>query len=215
MKAIIEKITLKTALVVLSLATCSGFGYPTVHPHGYWVGKEEEVLEKHAFDPYLAEALTEFFNHEKALNVVDFGCGPGKYIQVFLDSGIDCSGFDGNPDTPALTSGLAGIIDLSAPFELEQKFDWVMSLEVGEHLPKKFERIFVENLHRHNKNGIVLSWALKGQGGFGHFNEQSNEYVKAMMAEYGYESDLEAEKFLRERAFLPWFKNTIMVFRRK
>ncbi len=91
----------------------------------------------------------------------------------------------------------------------------MLSLEVGEHIPKEYERVFIENLHRHNINGIVLSWALKGQGGFGHFNEQNNDYIKELMAEYGYFNDVEAENSLRKKATLWWFKNTIMVFRKK
>ena len=39
-----------------------------------------------------------------------------------------------------------------------------MSLEVGEHLPQEFENIFIHNLHNNNKSGILLSWAIKGQG---------------------------------------------------
>ena len=46
-----------------------------------------------------------------------------------------------------------------------------MSLEVGEHLPKEFEDIFINNLDNNNNYGIVLSWAIKGQGGYGHYNE--------------------------------------------
>ena len=96
------------------------------------------------------------------------------------------------------------VIDLSEPIDLGKKFDWVLSLEVGEHLPKKFERIFIENLDRHNLRGIVLSWDLKGQGGYGHFNEQSNEYIKSVMATYGYANDIAAESRLREKcSFLP------------
>jgi cyclopropane fatty-acyl-phospholipid synthase-like methyltransferase len=98
---------------------------------------------------------------------------------------------------------------------LRKQFDWVLSLEVGEHLPKEFERIFIENLHRHNVKGIVLSWALKGQGGEGHFNEQNNGYIKELMAQYGYVNDIAAENALRNEAMLWWFRNTVMVFRRK
>ncbi len=35
------------------------------------------------------------------------------------------------------------------------------------------------------------------------------------MAQRGFESDIEQEKFFREAASVPMFKNTIMVFRKK
>ena len=89
-----------------------------------------------------------------------------------------------------------------------------MSLEVGEHLPKKFEDIFINNLHQNNKNGIVLSWAVKGQGGYGHFNEQNNDYIKSKICKLGYINDIESENQLRKHSSLWWFKNTIMVFRK-
>lgn len=187
--------------------------FPHVHEHGYWIGTE--ILNEHHFDRQLALALATFFIKEAAKNVVDFGCGPGDYVKLLRQHQIACSGYDGNPESPQISGGIADVLDLSQPFHLEECFDWVLSLEVGEHVPKEYERIFIENLHKHNRKGIVLSWAEKGQGGFGHFNEQDNSYIKEIMAQYGYENDLEAENTLRKTAQLPWFKNTIMVFRKK
>lgn len=73
-----------------------------------------------------------------------------------------------------------------------------MSLEVGEHLPPQFEDIFIQNLHNNNKHGIVLSWAVKGQGGHGHFNEQNNDYVKSKICDLGYVNDVKSENILSE-----------------
>lgn len=184
-----------------------------IHERGYWIGTD--IMHEHQYDNSLAMGLADFFKKEKAESVVDFGCGPGEYVKALRERQIPCEGYDGNPDSAKISEGIVKVADLSEPFNLGKSFDWVLSIEVGEHLPKKYEKTFVENLHRHNTKGIVLSWAVKGQGGYGHFNEQSNEYVKAMMAEYGYENDIEAEKSLRQRARLPWFKNTLMVFRKK
>ena len=186
---------------------------PTVNERGYWQGCVQP--KDHSFDPPLAAALTDFFRKEKARSVVDFGCGTGDYVKTLLSSKIPCKGYDGNPNTPQLSNGVAEVLDLSQPADLKRSFDWVLSLEVGEHIPKEFETTFIENLHRHNTKGIVLSWAVKGQGGFGHFNEQNNDYIKATMAKYGYVNDVEAETKLRENSSLWWFKNTVMVFRKQ
>lgn len=58
---------------------------------------------------------------------------------------------------------------------LGARYDWVLSLEVAEHLPRSMEPVFVFNLDRHAKEGVVLSWARKGQGGSHHVNEQNGE----------------------------------------
>jgi|GEM_PF-251849 len=186
---------------------------PHIHDHGYWIGTD--IMDEHKHDPSLAKALADFFQKEKAKNVVDFGCGPGNYVKSFREQKIQCEGYDGNPDSAIISNGLVKTVDLAEPFDLKKHFDWVLCLEVGEHLPQKYEKTLIENLDKHNVKGIVLSWAIKGQTGFGHFNEQDNEYVKQMMADYGYENDLEAETNLRKNASLPWFQNTIMVFRKK
>jgi len=89
-----------------------------------------------------------------------------------------------------------------------------MSLEVGEHLPPQFEDIFISNLHNNNTCGMVLSWAVKGQGGHGHFNEQNNDYIKSKICKLGYANDVKSENKLRRDSTLGWFKNTIMVFRK-
>ena len=180
---------------------------------GYWVGPEAE--SQHVFDPQLAAALTTFYKNEHPLTtVVDLGCGMGNYVKHFRAQDMYADGYDGNPHTPILTNGVCGVLDLSQPFAFQTKYDWVMSLEVGEHLPPQFETTFIENLDRNNKKGIILSWAIEGQGGHGHVNERNNEYVRGRIEALGYKSDPVAEFYLRYHATLGWFKNTIMVFRR-
>ena len=79
---------------------------------------------------------------------------------------------------------------------------------------QKFENIFINNLHKNTKKGIILSCTIKGQGGMGHFNEQNNDYIKLKICNLGYTNDLVLEKKLRNKSTLKWFKNTIMVFRK-
>lgn len=183
-----------------------------VHENGYWYG--EDVVSEHRFDKCLAIALVHFFKSENVKSIVDFGCGTSDYVKTMLTHQIDCEGYDGNPDTFKISGGIGKVADLSQPLNLDKNFDWVMSLEVGEHIPKQFERTFIETLHAHNKKGIILSWAIKGQGGFGHFNEQDNDYIKEIMGQYGYINDTHTENLLRNSAEFSYFKNTIMVFRK-
>lgn len=181
-----------------------------INQNGFWT---DNTLANHHFDTDLCYGLFEFLKKEKVESLYDFGCGHGLYTKSLGSAGINCAGFDGNPHTPELTKGECGVLDLSQPQQLEPK-DWVMSLEVGEHIPQKFEDNFIENLNKHNTKGIVVSWAIPGQGGHGHYNERPNEYIKSRFAALGYSNDLEAEKYLRDKATHWWFKNTIMVFRK-
>jgi len=186
--------------------------YMSIHQNGYWQGVE--ASSQHAYDETLGNSLTLFFLMENVKSVVDFGCGMGNYVKQFQENNINAIGVDGNPNTPELTNNLCKVLDLSVPIRFEEPFDWVMSLEVGEHLPKQFEDIFINNLHNNNKYGIVLSWAFEGQGGHGHFNERNNGYIKSKICKLGYYNDIKSEDKLRKSSTLWWFKETIMVFRK-
>lgn len=102
--------------------------------------------------------------------------------------------------------------DLTVPQYFEHKYDWVMSLEVGEHIPAEYENIFLDNLARHADKGILLSWAVEGQNGHHHVNNYNNDYVIECMRERSFEYD--AATSLRTVAALPYLKNTLMVFRK-
>lgn len=164
----------------------------------------------HKFDPGLSQALLEFL--ENQVDIVDFGCGNADYSKILLENGkqVDC--FDGNPNTPEMTGGIGKVLDLSEEFNLEKKYECVISLEVGEHIPKEKEQIFLDNLDRHCEQCIILSWALPGQGGDGHFNEQPNNYIINEMEKRNYKHWEESSNYFRNSVNLWWFKKTIMVF---
>ncbi|KAK7004452.1 hypothetical protein BgiMline_005973, partial [Biomphalaria glabrata] len=51
-------------------------------------------------------------------------------------------------------------LDLTAPHYGLPIYDWILSIEVAEHIPAKFEEIYLDNLVRHAREGIILSWAV-------------------------------------------------------
>lgn len=165
------------------------------------------------FDEPLSKSIVNLFKNNGVCSLYDFGCGHGLYTKYFIENNFICHGYDGNPYTFTITNGLCNVLDLSIPINL-LPLDFVLSLEVGEHIPKQFESNFIQNLHKHNTKGIIVSWAVKGQGGNGHVNEQNNDYIKQQFLDLGYENNIDQEKILRNSATIPWFKNTIMVFTR-
>jgi SAM-dependent methyltransferase len=179
--------------------------------YGFWEGGGHD---NHLFDQPLAKELLKLFKKLKVKSVVDLGCGTGDYTKFFISNKIKCDGYDGNPNTPEVSGGLCGVLNLAYPADLGKKFDCVLSLEVGEHLPKEYEDTFIQNLETHSNGLIIISWALPGQGGGGHFNEQRNEYVTDKFAQLGYERQYDLEAPLRQSPQYWWFQNTLMVFKK-
>lgn len=192
-----------------------------INERGYW---ENDTPEGHEHDEGLSKALVDFFKKEKAETVIDIGCGTGYYTRNLIANGIHATGVDGNPNTPIISYGTGKVADFTTKQDLG-RYDWVLCLEVGEHISQEFEKIFLDNLDRHNINGIVLSWAVRGQNGDGHINCLDNieviqkmEHLHSEIA-IDYYCDLVATNELRDLcAKYPnpgwWFRNTLMIFRR-
>jgi len=175
-------------------------------PNGAWNTADKQA---HQFDSKLANALAAFLEHR---SVIDFGCGAGGYVHK-LSERADCRGYDGNPQTPNITAGQCECLDISQPVQVHPA-DWVLCLEVAEHLPPQFEETLLSNLDRHALQGIILSWAHPGQGGVGHVNERSPEYVHQRMVDLGYRLDEESSQLIRSLSRLRWFRSNLMVFRK-
>ncbi|XP_037792928.1 uncharacterized protein LOC119588307 [Penaeus monodon] len=122
-------------------------------------------------------------------------------------------GWDAAANVSRLSHGRIRRLNLARRADVGERFDWVLSLEVGEHIPRQSEGVFLDNLVRHACTGIVLSWAVPGQDGHHHVNNRENDYIKASMTKRGLVVDAEAERKLREAATLFWFKDTLMVFK--
>jgi hypothetical protein len=180
---------------------------PQIHVQGYWLSKEEG--HANCFDPALAEELALLLDGK---SVCDFGCGLGKYVLSLRKAGLECDGYDGNPHTPVLTDGVCKTLNLAQPVQLEKQYDCVISLEVGEHVPKEYESTFLDNLSANATVTIVLSWAIPGQEGDGHVNCHANSYIIYQLWKRGFVFQPRWTALIRANASLYWFKNTLMVF---
>jgi len=178
---------------------------------GAWSTKD---LNEHWHDGPICLELLNMFKDNNIKTIVDFGCGPGSYVKFFKNSGFDIDGYDGNPNTVELSNGMCSVLDLTTDFELGKTFDCVLSLEVGEHVPKEYEQAYINNLVKYSNKYIIISWGVPGQGGYGHVNCQTNEYIKNEFKIRGYDNCNDIETIIRDSAEASWFKDTIMIFKK-
>ena len=94
------------------------------------------------------------------------------------------------------------------------KADWLLCMEVGEHIPPQFNEPFVSNLVSHARKGMVLSWSNVCDKGVGHVNCKSEDQVIGMMRAQEFNYDAKATGLLRNVTAWGYLKTTLMVFRR-
>ncbi|HEY3296755.1 MAG TPA: methyltransferase domain-containing protein [bacterium] len=175
---------------------------------GIWQGADRHRV----YDQTLAASIVDFCRKRNFKTVVDLGCGAGYYVQHLKDGGLDCSGYDGNPNTPQITEGLCGVLDLSKPIDIGTR-SCVVSLEVGEHIPAEFQEVYITNLLKTATDYLIVSWAIPGQGGLGHYNERPlEEIIRRIERDGVWRFDKDTALYLRSTSTLPWFKNTVLCF---
>lgn len=185
-----------------------------IHETGYW--KKEGVDGHHIHSDELSDWLLNYLEPYKEKTIIDFGCGMGTYLDCFYKNGfINLIGLEGDPakndyDFNILTQDLAQTFDLN-------KKGIVISLEVGEHIPKEYQDIFLDNLERHCEELLIVSWAVRGQGGRGHFNELNNEEIIPEITKRGFVLLEEDTKNIRQsvKSSCHWFQNTLMIFKKQ
>ena len=145
------------------------------------------------------------------------GCGIGQYGHYFREKNaqFNWTGYDGALNVDAFTRHFVQWADITVPqYFRTVPYSWVMCLEVAEHVPGELEDFLIDNVHRHNTCGTVLSWAVPGQSGHQHINNQSPAYVAAKMAKLGYTEDTLFTARGQAAAKYSWFKDTFRVFRK-
>ena len=151
-------------------------------------------------------------------SVVDVGCGSGVWLSVFQKNGLgDFVGLDGTwvqPEQLEIPRENFRHVELSSPLNLERKFDLVVSLEVGEHLPHGKAAQFVSSLTSLGPV-VVFSAAVPCQGGTGHVNEQWPDYWISLFKSEGYVAvDCLRGRFWHEDQVSPWYlQNTFCYVR--
>jgi SAM-dependent methyltransferase len=149
-------------------------------------------------------------------SVIDVGCGIGTWLSVFREIGVkDILGIDGAwVDKSRLEIPIEVFLsaDLGTPMRLNRKFDLVVSLEVGEHLPPDRAAGFVNFLTSLGP-AILFSAAIPFQGGKNHVNEQWPEYWRDLFQARDYVAiDAVRKRIWNNENVEAWYKQNILLF---
>ena len=183
-------------------------------------------------DERIGAMLSRLLSHDDSsgrhhLTVKDFGAGVGEYGHLLLayDRRHRWAGFDGAGNVEEVADGFVDWFDLSRPLlspVSELAADWVVSLEVGEHIPDQFEPMFIRNLHASNCRGVVLSWGQYGPGGHGDATYHTQAYLVQLFDSLGYDfmralTDKTKRMQVGRRGVSRhwWFDRNLYIFRRR
>ncbi len=163
-------------------------------------------------------------------SLLDIGAGSGQYGAYFhelrrsgradvpawrgVDGAANIESFTLRRGPPGARVRHANICDAARARAPAERADWVMSLEVGEHLPSSCLGTYRELLHRSNRRGILLSWARPGQGGRCHVSLREPAWVVSSFESLGYAVDHPATEQARSAADLKWMQHNFLVLRR-
>lgn len=137
-------------------------------------------------DSGLLDGIASVLMQAGCKSVADMGAGIGHYGETLAALGFGVFSCDGTPGVDEATGGRVCEKDLSKKQKMGMQWDAVMSLEVGQFIPKEREKDFVGNLARHAATAVILTWGTPGQRGQGHVNQKTPEDVAAMLKEHGF-----------------------------
>jgi hypothetical protein len=142
--------------------------------------------------PVIANVIFEFF---KPSSVLEFGCGDCMLLHELSKRGVRVRGYEYS-DYGRMLCKRKGIEAERYDFTNKtlppyiSTVDVVISLEVAEHIEKKYADFYCECLSKSNDAKILFfSAAHVGQTGEGHLNEQPPEYWEGKFKKFGWIKD--------------------------
>lgn len=149
----------------------------------------------------VANAIYSFADAEGYRSLADYGAGLGGFALYFKEKGIpEVYCYDADPVVEKSSKGLCKNVDLGKFQPALPKVDLAMTLEVGEHIPKKFEQHFLDNVASAGTKAVVVSWAHPWQGGTRHVNERPQWYIADQLRQRGYGLDRSRTSLIRTSA---------------
>lgn len=180
---------------------------------GYWDGQNAHI--HHVHSESLANFITGFLYPDKDKRVWDLGCGLGEYLRTLEQQGFYyLIGIEGDVPVKKVSNHIYKG-DLTKRMDVvETERGNVICLEVLEHIPAEYTDIVLDNIEQCCNGYLILSWAVRGQPGYGHVNCLDNHEVINIFEKRGFkylpEQSADARGIVGDNT--PWFRNTIMIF---
>lgn len=147
--------------------------------------------------------------------VLDVGAGQGQYKAAMVNH-TKWDAYDAALNIELYTRGYVGYLDVCDPFPEEWDYprgwDWIVSIEMAEHIPGHCEENFLRLLKQAN-SGIVLSWSAKFIPDV-HGNAKPFPKVVALVEKLGFRRNAEWQDRLRAAATRGFLKSGMTVFER-
>lgn len=173
----------------------------------------ERIIHNTKSAESIVPIIMEIVNPKK---VIDVGCGLGAWLKVFKNYGVEeICGIDGGLISEKdlyIEKEFFINHDLRKPYLTDNKYDLVLCLEVGEHLPDNSADTLVKTLVSLGDT-ILFSAAIPNQGGQNHINEQWPGYWVEKFQKYGFNYyDIIRPKIWNNKDVFFWYKQNILVF---
>lgn len=162
-------------------------------------------------------ALGLLFSKKIPRRLLDVGCGRGTWLSAALDLGVvTVYGIDGGGiDNAELMFPAERFCqhDLSQPFDLGERFDVALCLEVVEHLDPNNGPTLVGSLVKH-ADLIFFSAAAPAQTGQHHINCQWPAYWQRIFNDFGFVcDDWPRRKMWNVGEIEPWYRQNMFAAR--
>jgi len=149
-------------------------------------------------------------------SVVDVGCGSGSWLSVFLDNGVKrVLGLDGpyvDPSWLVISKDDFRSVNVGKAFDIEERFDLALSLEVAEHLHRTAAEEFIESLVK-LAPVVLFSAAVPRQGGTHHVNEQWPDFWMNLFKKRRYAAlDVIRKEIWKNPEVKYWYRQNIFLY---
>jgi SAM-dependent methyltransferase len=156
---------------------------------------ESEIGDPATYHPNLWAWAVKLFG---ITSVIDIGCGEGHSTAYFRQLGCDVLGVEGYGPAVANSRAPGKVIQhdyTSGPYIPARSFDMAWSCEFVEHVEEKHLPNFMVTFDK--ASIIFMTFAVPGQGGHHHVNEQPQEYWLDKFHKLGFSLDKDATECAR------------------
>ncbi|CAL4095157.1 unnamed protein product, partial [Meganyctiphanes norvegica] len=138
---------------ILDTELCGGletlFGYATVVDFGAGLGMYGRCLLRIKENVIISDNPKEMRHLNKSYKAFMEYAGLYDKPKVIKS----WKGYDGAGNIEEISSGFISYLDLSKEVDLKNRWDWAISIEVGEHIPAEREDAFIDNVAKHACKG--------------------------------------------------------------